>query len=156
MVGRSDIGRYDAVSFGFFPGFNIIFTSATFHDWGTYFSRNEAFIMFVNFTNAIFGNRFKTWPVIKSYPGAFLGLMFFFISFLTSVTVTGCISFPTVGAVFMFSRLSPCSGVKIVSRCSAKRFAFSISVLAQVPFAFLIGGIDCIGFLNCLLAFHNE
>jgi hypothetical protein len=46
--------------------------------------------------------------------------------------------------------------VKTVARYSAKTFAFSRSVRAQLPSIFLKGGMLVIGILNCLVAFQIE
>ena len=46
-------------------------------------------------------------------------------------------------------------GVNTCCRWSANALAFSSSLLAQLPSAFLIGGIDIWGRLSLLVAFHR-
>jgi hypothetical protein len=46
------------------------------------------------------------------------------------------------------------SGVKTCSRYSANIVAFSLSLFAQPPSAFLIGGIDILGLLSHFVAFQ--
>ena len=44
IVGKSDIGLYDEIACGGFPGFGTMTTSATFQHVGIYFNENEALI----------------------------------------------------------------------------------------------------------------
>ena len=92
ITGSNEIGLYDTASCGGFPGFGIMITSATFHSLRTYFSLKAALIGLVIFTIAFLGSSCRTSPVMRSNPGAFLGFMLLFISFLTSVAVAGLIS----------------------------------------------------------------
>jgi hypothetical protein len=71
ITGNNEIGLYDAASFSVFPGFGIVITSATLHSLGTYFSRKAALIMLVIFTVAFLGSCCRTFPVMRSNPGAF-------------------------------------------------------------------------------------
>jgi hypothetical protein len=55
ITGNNEIGLYDKVSCGGFPGLGIIITSATFHTPGTYFNLKAALIRLVSFTMAFLG-----------------------------------------------------------------------------------------------------
>jgi len=92
VTGNNEIGLYDAASCGGFPGFGIMITSATFHSLGTHFSLKAALIRLVIFTIAFLGSCCRTSLVMISNPGAFLGFLLLFISFLASVVVASLIS----------------------------------------------------------------
>lgn len=61
----------------------IIRTSAVFHTLGIFFSLIDAFIKFISLTLPFLGSFFNT-SVMISYPGAFFGVMFDFVSLVTS------------------------------------------------------------------------
>jgi hypothetical protein len=90
ITGSNEID--DAASCGGFPGFGIVINSATFHSLGTYFSLKTALIWLAIFTIAFLCNCCRTSAVMRSNPGAILGFMLLFISFLTSVVVASLIS----------------------------------------------------------------
>ena len=66
IIGSNEIGRYDVVSWGGFPGLGNMITSATFHNCGTYCNLNEALIRLVISINASFGSSHKICPVMRS------------------------------------------------------------------------------------------
>jgi hypothetical protein len=83
-TGNKDIGLYDVAACCDLPGLEIMMTSATFHNSGTYFRRKDALIRLVSFTRDFIGSSFKIFPVIRSKPSAFFGLIFVLISRLIS------------------------------------------------------------------------
>lgn len=85
-------GLYNVACYDGFPGFNIVMTSAIFHNLGTYFNLNAAFIMIVSFTIAFLVSFFKMLPVIKSNSDAFLILRLVFILLAISAVVVNFMS----------------------------------------------------------------
>ena len=91
----------------------------------------------------------RIFPVIRSQPGAFLGWILYFMTFMTSLIriffIGRAIWF---GAFSSFLKVSSSiadswdgNGWKTDVRCSAKAVAFCLSLLAQVLRFVRIGGI---------------
>ena len=60
VVGRREIGLYEAVSFKGLPGFGIMITSDTFHCLGTYLILNSALITYRSFLVAFSDSCFNS------------------------------------------------------------------------------------------------
>ncbi len=76
---ESDIGLYEVILFGGLPGLDIIITSATFHNFGTYCNLKAALMTCVSEPIAFLGNWRSISPLNQT-----LELFFAFILFLIS------------------------------------------------------------------------
>jgi hypothetical protein len=146
IIGSRLIGLYELASSSGLPGFGIIIICATFHWTGKYPVLIIALQIVFGWTIFFLGISFNILPVIRSYPGAFLGLRSFYIMFWISFGVWNLIGFVACSSfsasLISASRSSFCAssfGLNVFSKSPAKVFVFSIPLGAQVSSAFLIG-----------------
>jgi len=132
-IGRRLIGRYDAMSSGFFPVFAIIMICPTFHWQGKYSIRSK--VLYICYRSGAFlGRSLKDFSGDQVYPGAFWDG--FFVTFLTSLIriffigrVVWCgafSSFLMVSSSIADSWDGTCW--KTYARCSAKAVDFCLFV----------------------------
>jgi hypothetical protein len=100
FIGSRLIGLYELASSSGFPGSGIIMICATFHWTGKYRVLIIALHITVRWIMLFLGVYLNILPVIRSYPGAFLGLRSFCIMFWNSFGVGNLIGYVTCSGSF--------------------------------------------------------
>jgi hypothetical protein len=88
--GKRLIGLYEVTSDGFFPGLTIIIICPIFQYLGKYSTRRIALYICVRARIPFGDSSLSTVPVIKSYPGAFVGFVLCCMICLTSLIRIFC------------------------------------------------------------------
>jgi len=156
-IGRRLIGRYDAMSSGFFPVFAIIMICPTFHWQGKYSIRSK--VLYICYRSGAFlGRSLKDFSGDQVYPGAFWDG--FFVTFLTSLIriffigrVVWCGAFSSFLMVSSNADIWDANGRQM--RDVLRRPWLFVSG-AQVSRLIRIDGIWCWGCFILPVAFHSE